>query len=337
MNRSKPIFLLAALTATLLFGHATVAGAGVVSFAALVGDFNNDGNADVLWRDGGSAIAIWLMTGPTAPTTGVFGDPGAAWVIRGVGDVDGDKKSDIIWQNTLTGMAYAWFMDGAAIKNQGVLANTPGPDWAIIGIGDFNDDTKADLLWQDTTTPDSIVVWLMDGTTRLSSGFLTRPGADFVVRGNGDFSIPMDGNDDVVWQDTTTGDILVWEMAGVTIGDAGPITNAGPNWVIQLVLDLDGTGGADLLWRNAILGEMSAWLMAGLTEGTTNAIVDPGASWTPLFGSNYSGPSINTIDDVLWQNTNGAGHLWFMNGAAIGSHTSIGNPGMNWAIVNSGG
>jgi hypothetical protein len=67
-----------------------------------IGDFNGDGRDDVLWRNINGALSNWLGT----QTGGfVINDPNAFamvptdWYVAGVGDYNGDGRSDILWRN----------------------------------------------------------------------------------------------------------------------------------------------------------------------------------------------------------------------------------------------
>ena len=64
-------------------------------------------------------------------------------------DFNGDKISDILWQNT-NGQAATWLL-GNAPFNESVVGSNPGPSWHVIGAGDFNGDGDSDILWQNTT------------------------------------------------------------------------------------------------------------------------------------------------------------------------------------------
>ena len=64
-------------------------------------------------------------------------------------DFNGDGKSDILWQNTVTGQRIIWLMNGTAFQSS-VSLGTVGTSWSIAGSNDFNGDAKPDILWQNT-------------------------------------------------------------------------------------------------------------------------------------------------------------------------------------------
>jgi hypothetical protein len=138
-----------------------------------VGDFNGDGDADILWQNSITGqLDIWLMNGTTLTTSGSPGTeaPSTGWVIQGVGDFNGDKMADILWQNSSTGQLYIWLMNGTSLGSSG----SPGTEaqstgWTIEGVGDFNGDGMADILWTNGQTG-QVYVWLMNGTSLSSSG-----------------------------------------------------------------------------------------------------------------------------------------------------------------------
>jgi hypothetical protein len=63
------------------------------------GDFNGDGNYDLLWRDSSGNTAIWFLTGPQNVSAGVvvispaaIGNIPTSWSVVATGDFDGDGK-----------------------------------------------------------------------------------------------------------------------------------------------------------------------------------------------------------------------------------------------------
>ena len=76
-----------------------------------------------------------------------------------------------------------------------------------------------------------------------------------------------DGNSDILWHDSITGDNYVWLMNGVNY-NGGIFLDPVPdlNWKIVAAADINKDGKMDLVWRNKSTGENSVWLMSGLTR-----------------------------------------------------------------------
>ena len=73
-----------------------------------------------------------------------------------------------------------------------------------------------------------------------------------------------DGNADLIWRHTQTGDVSAWLMDGGLVRQAGVLWSGVPlTWQLAGMGDLDGSGHADLIWRHTETGDVSAWLMDG--------------------------------------------------------------------------
>jgi hypothetical protein len=213
------------------------------------GDFDGDGNTDILWRyygtgQGQGTTIIWYMTGTTISRQGYpYQVTDTDWRIDRTGDFNGDGKTDILWRYYGSaggqGTAIIWCMDGANVIDQLYLPWVSDTDWKIDGIGDFNGDGKADLLWryyrigegQGTT-----IIWYMDGATIMSQD---RPylisDTDWRIDGTGDFD--GDGKTDILWRyygaGEGSGTTFIWYMDGATIkGQDRPYRVPDTNWRI---------------------------------------------------------------------------------------------------------
>jgi hypothetical protein len=96
-----------------------------------------------------------------------------SWQIKGVGDLDGDGKADIVWRHANSGQNYVYLMDGTTIKSgEGYVRTVSDLAWNIVGIGDYDGDGKADLFWRNSLTGENYV-YPMDGTAiKPSEGFV---------------------------------------------------------------------------------------------------------------------------------------------------------------------
>lgn len=141
-----------------------------------VGNFNADGNSDILWHHSQTQeTQIWFMNGPRvagrATVLDETGQPlfvGPPWSIVGVADFNHDGHADILWHNAQTQETQIWFMSGGRVASRAtVLGETGqpafvGPPWNIVGVGDFNNDGNADILWHNSQTQET-QIWFMSG------------------------------------------------------------------------------------------------------------------------------------------------------------------------------
>jgi hypothetical protein len=103
------------------------------------GDVNGDGKADIIWQNqADGALVAWLMngatvTGASALSIGAVAD--LTWKVRGVGDVNGDNRADLIWQNTSTGQLVVWLLNTYQVLSWSVLSIVPDTNWHVVGPG----------------------------------------------------------------------------------------------------------------------------------------------------------------------------------------------------------
>jgi hypothetical protein len=182
------------------------------------GFFNNDGNTDILWRNTSSGdVAVWFLNGTTVTGTATIGNaPYPTWQIAGTGDFNHDGKTDILWRNTSSGDVAVWFLNGTTVTGTAIIGNAPYPTWQIAGTGDFNQDGQTDILWRNTSTG-LVATWFLNGTTVTGTAVIghdSPPYDTWQIAGTGDFT--HDGKTDILWRNTSSGDIAVWFLNGTS-------------------------------------------------------------------------------------------------------------------------
>ena len=196
-----------------------------------IGDFNGDGNSDILWRNINGTLADWRMNGSQITSgqavtfQGHAVDLDASWSIAAVGEFAGGATSDILWRNT-DGELAEWTMNGSQITS-GQAVTFQGnpvdlsPSWSLAGVGDFTGNGTSDLLWRNTDG--TLAEWTMNGSQ------------------------------------ITSGQAVTFQGNPVTL-DA--------SWQIAQIGDFSGTGTSDILWRNSD-GALAEWTMNGsqITSG----------------------------------------------------------------------
>ncbi|MEA2833981.1 MAG: serralysin [Methylobacteriaceae bacterium] len=201
-------------------------------------DFNDDGDADIIWQSSSGALYEWTMNGSTVTSGPAVTSNGQAltldtsWHVVATGDFNGDGDADIIWQNT-SGVLDEWTMDGSTVTSgPAVTSNgqaiTLDSSWHALGTGDFNGDGNDDIIWQNTNG--ALYEWMMNGSTITSSeaptsnGQVVTPDASWHVAGIADFN--HDGHADLLWQNDS-GSLLDWTMNGSTIASGQNLTFQG--------------------------------------------------------------------------------------------------------------
>lgn len=185
------------------------------------GDLNGDGQTDLIWRHATEGwLAYWTLVNTTVTGTGYLSINRVAdlnWNVRGVGDINGDGRADIIWQHT-DGSIGVWLMNGATVTSTPFfsVANS-GANWQIAAVGDLNHDGKDDLIFQETTAG-WIGVWFLNGTTVTSIKYFSisqQPDLNWKIRAAGD--IDGSGVARLIWRHQTQGWVGSWTVNGATV------------------------------------------------------------------------------------------------------------------------
>jgi hypothetical protein len=158
------------------------------------GDFNSDGQSDLLWHNEQTGeIQVWFMAGINRTGFSYVQEQSnqtlltvtAPWKLIGTGDFSFEQKSqienDLLWHNEQTGEIQVWLMTGInrtsfsyvqEQSNQTLLTVTA--PWKLIGTGAFTNPFNRgqdDLLWHNEQTGE-VQVWFLLSTVRTGFNFI---------------------------------------------------------------------------------------------------------------------------------------------------------------------
>ncbi|HZT43749.1 MAG TPA: choice-of-anchor tandem repeat GloVer-containing protein [Chthonomonadaceae bacterium] len=234
-------------------------------------DFNGDGRSDLLFQNLATGqIALWYMNGTAATGVYVYPPQDLHWRLVGSGDFNNDSLPDLVFQNTTTGRMAVWYMENNDIvafsngaPSTDYIYPQPAPGWKCVGINDFNGDGYPDLLFSNPTTG-QLAVWFMSpqfGNYAEGGAYISLvQDPHWQCVGTGDFN--GDGSPDLLFQNTTTGQLAVWYLKGLTVvGGAYVSKTQTPGWQAVAIADLNGDGHPDIVFENAVTGQLMAWYL----------------------------------------------------------------------------
>ncbi len=157
------------------------------------------------------------------------------------------------------------------------------------------------------------------------------------------FDFNEDGHADLIWYNTGSGALSVWDMNDSSVlayGAAFAQLAPSSGWQPVAAPDVNGDGVPDLVWWNNQTGELSAWtLSAGNPPSVTSYGADfgtiPDTTWKPVAAADVTG----TTWELVFQNsTTGNISTWQMNGTSVvsygGTLGSVG-AGSGWQCVGA--
>jgi FG-GAP-like repeat/Divergent InlB B-repeat domain len=264
--------------------------------------------------------AIVTVTGSNMFATGEVGEP-----VHYIGSGNANHKS--VWYSytaTETGVAYA-NTSGSTFDT--VLAAYSGsPNFGSLTQLASNDDTGG--LNTSAVTFRTIIgqnyYVVVDGYAGAGGDFTLNVGP---VRSS---DLSADSKSDLIFNNTSTGEIAAWLMNGPSVTSAALLLGPGA-WTTTHTADLNADGKADILLRNNSDGAVVLWLMNGLgvTSGTT--LLSAGSGWSISHTGDFNGDG---KADILLRHTDGRIVLWLMNGSTVSSGTSLLPAGTGYSGVH---
>ncbi len=230
------------------------------------------------------------------------------------GDIDGDRKSDLLLDNTSLALSAYWLMDGGTVRSYSPAFIKPD-GYTQAASGDFNGDGKLDIVWTRTFDR-SLLMWVGDG-----NGFSQVPIRNYVegwaVTGAGD--IDGDGKSDLLLANEAQGLFAYWIMDGAAPTRYSPAFGRPAEHAHAAYGDFNGDGRLDIVWDRASDRAVVMWI------GDGNGFVQ-----APV-GQRAAGWEISGAGDV---DGDGRSDLLLFNGTRQTRFSSIGQKMFAYWIMN---
>ncbi|MET0552215.1 MAG: FG-GAP-like repeat-containing protein [Vicinamibacteria bacterium] len=232
------------------------------------GEFDGDGQPDVLLRGFDGRVFVWRMVGGTRIADTLLGSVVSSTAFQGIADFDGNGLADVLWRDA-AGMLSMW-PDGdvqraVAFGHDPAQPTVPVPlAWKVEKLADFDGDGRADILWRHSGG--ALSIWFMSGAVRSGEASPGTVSYEWTITGAGDFD--ADGRADILWRHAQ-GALAIWpkgQLAGATYPTYHnvPATTGDLAWQVQGVGDFNSDGRSDIVWRHSG-GQVALWFLDGGT------------------------------------------------------------------------
>ena len=311
-------------------------------------DFDGDGHADLLLREGSSGtVMLWTM-GAGGPKGAVrVGSVPASSAIAGNGDYDGDGHADLLSRDDATGALTLQLLVKGAVVGGGPLPAPASPIWEVVGSGDFDADGRDDVLLRNASEG-RLEIWFMNGPEIRKRAPLQDPfsAAGWQVAGVADFN--GDRLADILWFHPGKNRVKVSLIdSRAAIRKNWRLFKSDPGADIVAIGDADGNGLPDVVVRSRATGMLQirfTGLAKGKPRAHTTRILDHAAFPAGGDGSlaGYEVQSVGDydgdkkIDLVLRNTTSDDLRVWYLDQATVVDEILLTDPGAGWVFEGVG-
>ncbi|MEI6205580.1 MAG: FG-GAP-like repeat-containing protein [Desulfuromonadales bacterium] len=196
--------------------------------------------------------------------------------------------------------------------------------------------TDSSIAWYNSSSGSAYGMTTNGSSITGGTLFWQEPDKAWTILGRGDFD--GDGIRDLVWWNSSTGQVYLMLMSSPTAVKSGAViyTEANTNWRIVATGDINGDGKSDLIWWNKSTGQVYVMLLNGTAISGGNTIyTEPDTNWKIVAAADFNG---NGKAELLWWNSStGQTAIGQTNGTSTSTADLIWTePNTDWRIAGAG-
>lgn len=201
-------------------------------------------------------------------------------------------------------------------------------------LDDFTHDLQSDLLFRngagtigiDRVTGEDFgpgTPYFVDASATIDT-----PASVWSVQGALDFN--GDLSSDLLWHNSVTGQIAVWDDApqfGSGFNETTYLSGSvSLDWQVAAIADVNDDGRDDVVWRKAD-GTVTTWLSTGTAFDTSTGLTGVSNSWHIQGAADLNGDG---FADLVWRNDNGQLTTWLSDGSSFSTNTPVLSVDKSW-------
>ncbi|MBV8585591.1 MAG: FG-GAP repeat protein, partial [Verrucomicrobia bacterium] len=139
---------------------------------------------------------------------------------------------------------------------------------------------------------------------------------------------------DLVWENTVTGQRLIWFMNAGQPTTSMALPTVGTSWHIAGVGDFLGNRQSDLVWENTSTGDHLIWIMLNGVSQYSITLLNVAGGWHIVGAGDFNGDG---KADLVWENSvTGQREIWLMNNGVPTVPVSLLTVDPSWHIAGVG-
>ena len=143
-----------------------------------------------------------------------------------------------------------------------------------------------------------------------------------------------DGYADLVWENTTTGQRVIWLLVKGTYSSTILLPSVPTEWHIAAVGDFLGNGQSDLVWEDTVSGQHVIWILNDGVPQYSILLPTLSAGWHIVGAGDFDGDG---QADLVWENTiSGQRVIWILNNGVLQYSILLPTVPPTWHIAGVG-